>query len=140
MGLIAFLVDDIDHRSQGRRLARASRTSHETKSARFVEQFPGRGRQADLLHRQQLAWNLPEHNAEISFLLENADAEPGHFAEGKAEVSATALTDVLDMIFGRNAAHQFFSVFGLECGALYAMENTMHANSRWCPDADMEVG
>jgi len=39
-----------------------------------------------------------QHHAKIPFLLEDADAEPGQFAERKAIVGAAALAHVLDMV------------------------------------------
>jgi len=94
--LVALFVDDVDHRCQRGGLARTGGAGHEHQPTGFVEKFFGRRRQPDLLHRQQLARDLAQHNAKISFLFEDADAEPCHFAEGKAEVSAAALAHVLE--------------------------------------------
>ena len=74
VGLVAFFVDDVNHRGERGCFAGTSRAGDETETARFVEHFLDRGRQADLLHRQQLGGDLAQDGAEISFLSKYADA------------------------------------------------------------------
>ena len=137
---VALLVDDVHHGGQRGGLAGAGGPGHQHQTARFVEQFLDARRNADLLHRQQLVGNLPQHQAEVALLLEHADAEPRHVAEREAEVRAAAFARALDVLLGRDAAHQFLGVLRLERRAFDAVQNAVHANHRRRADADVQVG
>ena len=52
----------------------------------------------------------------IALFLENTDAKTRHVAEGKSEVGASAFANVLDVIFGGDAAHQLFGILRCEGG------------------------
>ena len=140
VGLVALLVDDVDHGGQRGGLARAGGPGHQHQAARFVEQFLGRGRQADLLHRQHLVGNLAQDDAEVALLLEHADAEAGHVAEGKAEVGAAALAHVLDVVLGGDAAHQLLGVLRRQRRAFHPVQDAVHADHGRRAHADVQVG
>ena len=140
VGFVALLVDDVDHGGERGRLARAGGAGHQHQAARFVEQFLGGGRQADLLHRQHLAGDLAQDEAEIALFLEDAHAESRHVAEGEAEVGAAALADALDVILRGNAAHQFLAVLRGQRRPFYPVQNAMHTNHGRRIHADVQVG
>ena len=137
---VALFVDDVDHRRQGGRLAGAGGSGDQHQPARFVEQFLGGGRQADLLHREHLGGNLAQDDAEVTLGLEDAHAEPRHVPEGKAEVGAAAFADALDVLLGGNAAHQLLAVFRLQRRPFHPVQNAVHANHGRRAHADVQVG
>jgi hypothetical protein len=140
MRLVPFLVDDVDHRGQGRRFSGAGRPGDQHQAPGFVEQFLRGRRQADLLHRKQLARDLAQDAAEIAFLLEDADSEPGHLAESEPKVGAATLAHVLNMIFRGDAAHQFLGVFRRQGGTFHPVQNAMDADGGRGAYADVQVG
>ena len=72
------------------------------------------GGQAELLERQELVRDPPQHHADVAALLEDGDAEPGQLAEGEAEVGAAHLLQLLLAALGRDALHQRHGVVRLE--------------------------
>ena len=52
-------------------------------------------RQAELLEREELVGNPPQHQPDVAALLEDGDAEPGHLAEREAEVGPAHLLQLL---------------------------------------------
>ncbi len=140
VGLIALFIDDVDHRGEGGGFAGTGGAGDQDQAARLVQQFADRGRQADLVQGQQLGGNLAQDQAEIALFLEHADAETRHFAEGKTEVRAAAFAHMLDVVFGGDAAHQFFGVFRRQRRAFHAVQNAMHADDRRHADADVQIG
>ena len=138
--LVAFLVDDVNHRGQRGRFAGTGRPGHEHQAARLVQQFLGAGRNADLLKRQQLVGNLPEHQGEIALLLEDADTETRHVAKRKAEVRAAVFARALNVLLGRDAAHQFLGILRFERRTFDAVQDAVHPDGGRRTHADVQVG
>jgi hypothetical protein len=92
-----------------------------------------------LLDGEQLARNLAQDHAEIALFLEYAHAEPRKFSEGEPEISAATFTDVLDMIFRSDAAHQFLGVLGLEGRPFDAVQDAVEANDGRHSDPEVQV-
>src|SRR6266404_359298 len=136
---IALFIDDVDHRSQRSGLAGAGGAGHQNQPARFVKQLLRGRRQPDLLHRQHLGRNLPQDAAEVAFLLEYADTEPCHLAKREAEVRTAAFTNVLNVLFRSDTAHQLFGICRRKRWSLDAVEDAVDANGRRRTDANVQV-
>ncbi len=133
------LVDVVDHAGQRRALAGPGRPGHQEQSARSHAELGADGRRAQLLHRQQLVGNLPQHHADISTLLEHGDAKTGIFAEGKAEVAAADLRQLMLAAVGRDALHQGHRVVRLEDFRLELPHPAVHAEHRRLTGRNVDV-
>ncbi|MBM3875086.1 MAG: DEAD/DEAH box helicase, partial [Verrucomicrobia bacterium] len=103
----------------------AAQTTCIAASATMVE--PEGGEQAGQEFAARLMPSLPE----------DADAEPGQFAKGEAEIGAAALLDVL---LRGDGAHQFLRVLGPEGRALDLVEDAVEPDDGGHADAQVEVG
>jgi hypothetical protein len=108
------VVNPVDHRRQGGRLARPGRPGDEDQPAGALDQLFHDRRQADLLEREELVGNSPEHQTNIATLLEDRDPEPRGFAKGESEVSPAHLLQLLLAPLGRDTLHQGRGVGTLE--------------------------
>src|SRR5690606_40090484 len=72
---VLVLVDVVEHRRQGGRLARAGRPGDQDQALRLVDQFAEDRRAAQVFQRQHLGRNGAEHRACAAILVEGVDAE-----------------------------------------------------------------
>ncbi len=105
---------------------------------RMNEPHAGRG-QPELLHRQQLGGNLPQHHGDVAALLEDRHAEAGQLAEGEAEVGAADRLQFLLAAVGRDALHQRHRVGRLEHLGLEPDHVAVMTNHRRLADGDVQV-
>ena len=94
---------------------------------------------AQLLHRQQLVRNLPQHHRDVAALLEDGDAEAGQIAEREAEVAAADLRQLMLAAVGRDALHQGDRVVRLEHLGLQPPHPAVHAEHRRLAHRDVDV-
>ena len=99
VGIVTLLVDDINHRSEGRRFTRTRWTGNKNQSLGLPEHFSNRRRKTNLFHCQHLGGNLAQHDPKVAFLPKYAYTETGKFSECKTKVGASAFTDMLNMVF-----------------------------------------
>src|SRR5690606_32776405 len=118
---------EVDHRRQRGGLAGSGRARDEDEAAGLVEEFPDRGRNADLFEGEQLVRDLAQDHPEIALFLEHADPEAGQVAEGESEVRAAAFTDAAYLFLRGDGSHQFLGVLLTEGGTFDAMEGAMDA-------------
>ena len=69
---------------------------------------------SELLERQKLVGNPPQHQTHIAALLENRNPEPGHLAERKSEVRPPHLLKLLLAPLRRDALHERHRIGRLE--------------------------
>ncbi len=100
------VVDPVDHRGQARGLARARRPGHQDQAARPLDQLFDHRRQTELLEREELVGNPPQHQPDVAALLEDGHAEPGHVAEREPEVRPPHLLKLLLTPLRGDALHQ----------------------------------
>ena len=112
--MVETLIDVIDHRGQGGRLAGARRPGDQHQPARPGTQLGQHRRRAQLLEIHHPGRNQPQDESHATLLLEDRHAEAAHVAEGKTEVAAANLLQLLLASLGRNALHQGRGVFRIQ--------------------------
>ena len=75
--VVDVLVDVVHQAGQRRALARTRRPGHQEQPAGPQHQLGHHVRQPQLLRRQHVVGNLPQHHRDLAALLEDRDAEPG---------------------------------------------------------------
>ena len=128
--MVEVLVDIVDHRRQGRGLARSRRPGHQHQSARPRAEFGQHGRRPQLVEGQELGRNQPQHHPNATLLFEDRHAEPAYVAEGETEVAAAHLLQFLLAPLRRDALHQRHAVLRLQHLCLEADQVAVDANHR----------
>ena len=137
---ILVLVDPVDHRSEGRGLTGTGRTRHQDKPARTAQEVLNHRRQAELLEREDCRGNEAQDHAEHAFTAVDVDAETGLLVERETEVTAAIALEALDLLGGRNGAHQGLSILARERGAFNRDHTTTDAETRRPADVQVQVG
>ena len=140
VGVITLDVDDVNHGGQRGALAGAGRPGHQAHAARLVQQFLHRGRQADLLERQQRCRYLPQHRCESSPLLEHTHPKPGHVTKRKGEIRPAPLTHFLNVLVRSDGTHQFLGHLIRESRTIHLLQNTVQADRGRHPHPDVKIG
>ena len=94
-------VDVVDHRGQGRRLARAGRSGDEHETAGLVGEAGEHDRQAQVVHRRRRAAHPPEDHGHAAALAEGVHAEAADAVDHVGEVGLVVALEVV----GRVGAH-----------------------------------
>ena len=106
----ALFVDDVEHRSERRRLTGARGTGNENKSAGLEKELLYDRRQPELLHGQKLVGNLAENRAVALALFEDGYTETRAVGMGEREVGAAVLLDFRHLIVVGDFAHEIVAV------------------------------
>ena len=84
---------------------------------------------ADLLERQELARDPPEHHADGALLLEDGDAEADAVGEFDGEVGPALFLQLLLAAVGRDRLHQGGGVVGVEHLGVELAQPAVHGGS-----------
>ena len=87
-------------------LPEPGRPGHQDQAARPLDQLFDHRRQTELLEREELVGNAPQHQPDVAALLEDGDPEPGHVAKREPEVRAAHLLKLLLTPLRGDALHQ----------------------------------
>ena len=137
---ILVLVDPVDHRSEGRGLTGTGRTRHENEPARTAQEVLNHRRQAELLEREDRRGNEAQDHAEHAFTAVDVDAETSLLVERETEVTAAVALEALDLLGGRNGAHQRLGILVRERGAFNRDHTATDAETRRPADVQVQVG
>ena len=136
----ALLVDDIDHRGERRRLARARRARHEDEAARLEEKLLDGGRQTDLLQREERRGDHPENAAPAPALLEDGDAEARAVLVREGKVGAAVALGLGDLLGRHDLVAQPPRLLGRERLVRDRHQLAVDAQLRRHERAHMQVG
>ncbi len=92
---LAGVVDVVDHRRQGRRLARARRSRHEHEPALLVGESPDRLGEAEVVEGPGGRSHQPEDHPDRAPLAIGVHAEPPEIGDGVGEVGLPRLLELL---------------------------------------------
>ena len=137
--VIVVVVKPVDHAGQTRRLATPRRTRHQEQTSGPRDDILDHQGQSELLEREELAWDLPQHQTDVPALLENGDAKPRLVAEGKAEVGPAHLLQFLLVALRRDALHQRSRVLRTEDFRLQPHQAAMPADTGWLPRRQVQI-
>jgi hypothetical protein len=101
--LLALLVDDVHHRGERGRLARAGRAGDEHEPARLARELLQHLGQAQLLELRDAVGDQPEGRGDRTALEEDVDAEAGDAGHGVREVDLLARLEALALIVVEDA-------------------------------------
>ena len=99
---IVFVVDEIHHRGERRRLSRTSWTSDEEEATRTTAKILHNRRQTNFCERQKLVRNQTQHHRDVAALTEDRGAETCRATERETEVSAANFRKFLLILLRRN--------------------------------------
>ena len=133
------LVEIVDGRGQGRRLARTGRPGDQHQAAGTHDQVFEHRRRAQIVETQELVGDLPQDHAHEALLLEERDAEAGQIAEREAEVGAALLLELLLRPLRGDALHQGHRVLGLEDLGFQPLHVAVHPQHGRLPDGNVQV-
>ena len=134
-------VDQVDHRGERRRLARAGRAGDEDEAARLRRRVLERRRDAELLERLQLRRDEAEGGAEALALEVDVDAEAREAGDRVGDVDLALVLEVLLLLGREDPVEQPLGVLGRQPGELLEpLEVPVHADDRLGADRDVEVG
>ena len=137
---LAQRVDEVDHRRQRRRLARAGGPGHQHQAARL------QGQLADDLGQRQLGQRLGAHgdpaedHAVRAARLVGVDAEPADTRDRVGEVRLVVLAEGVDEVVGQDLLEHALGVRRLEVRDLQLAQPPVDAHARRGPDLAVQVG
>jgi hypothetical protein len=139
--LFARRVDLVDHRCQRRRLARAGRPRHQHHPARLLRELVHSGRQAEIVDRDDVGGDEAEGRADRRALEVGVDAETGVARDRVGEVDLPVGLELLALVVGEDRVDDLAAVGRRELRiALHPDESPAHADHRWRPGGDVQVG
>src|SRR5690606_15454636 len=103
---VLVLVDVVEHRRQGGRLARAGRAGHQDQALRLLDQRAEDGRAAQVLEGQHLGGNGAEHRRRAAVLVEGVDAEARQARDLEREVDLEELLVVAALLVRHDVVDQ----------------------------------
>ena len=109
--VVHVLVDVGDHAGQSRRLTTSGRPGHQHQAAWPSNHLGDDCRRPQLLERQELVGNPPQHHGDGALLLEDGDTKACLASESKPEVGATHLLQFLLVTLRTDTLHQGNRVF-----------------------------
>ena len=89
------VVDDVDHRRERRRLARAGRARQQHEPARLEREVVGDRRRAELLEREDALGDEAQRDGDRAELAEHVDAEPPEPFRRMREVDLVTLLELV---------------------------------------------
>jgi hypothetical protein len=98
-------VQVVDHRGQRGGLARARRAGHQHHATRLERELPENLRRIQLLERQNLGWNRPEHRTRAAVLIERIHPEARQPVDLEREVHFQELFVVLALGVVHDVVH-----------------------------------
>jgi len=134
-------VDQIDHRRQRRGLARARRSRDEHQPLVQGAQVEDRVREPQLLRREDLLGDHPEHRPGSAVVLEEVGAEPCEAWQGVAEVGVGHLLELGPVALRRDLAEHLLHLDRIEDRRLLDGDHLpVEAQHRAPPARHVEVG
>ncbi|MCY1283597.1 hypothetical protein D9M70_324800 [compost metagenome] len=100
------VVQVVEHRRQGGRLARAGRPGDQHQAARHVGDLAEHLAHAELFHGQHFRGNGPEHRAGAAVLVERVDPEAGDARDLEGEVGLEELLVILALLVVHDVVDQ----------------------------------
>jgi hypothetical protein len=134
------LVEVVDHRRQGGRLARAGRPGHQHQAARPQGEFaedPGR---AELLQRQDLRRDGPEHRRRATALVEGIDPEARQTVDLEGEIDLQEFLVMLAVRVAHDVVHHGVHRLVVQRLDIDAPHVAMDADHRRQPGRQVQVG
>jgi hypothetical protein len=139
--LLAALVDLVDHRRQGGRLARAGGTRHQHEAARLLDEVVYRRRQPQLVDALDLGRDEAEGGPDRRALHVSVDSEAAVRGHRVREVDLPVLLQPLALVVRQDPVDQVPRVLrGERPVALERAELTADAYHRRGPDGHVQVG
>jgi hypothetical protein len=132
-------VQVVDHRRQRRRLARAGRPGHEHQTARLEREFGEHLRRVELLQRQDLRRNGPEHRAGAAVLVERVDAKTRQALDLEREVALQRFFVGLALRVVHDVVHHAVNLFVVQRIDVDAPHVAMHPDHRRQPGREVQV-
>ena len=134
------LVDLVDHRGQGGRLAAAGRAGDEHQTARQGDQG-GRGRrETDLVERRRRLRDDAKDGADRALLHEQIAAEAGQPLDAKREVEFVLLLEELLLLLGEHAVAELAHVVRRQLLERHGRHVPVDAHHRGRIRGQVEVG
>ena len=132
-------VDVIDHRRQRRRLARSGRAGHQNQPTRVAGDFLEEFGAAQILQRQDLGGNGPEHRRRAPVLIEGVDAEAGDAWQFEREVALQEFLVIAALLVVHDVVDQRVYFLGVQRRHVDAADVAIDADHRRQAGAEMQV-
>ena len=127
---VQVVVDVIDHRRQGGRLARAGRAGHQHQPARFLREVGELSRALQFLERQHARRNGPQHRRRAAVLVERIDAEARKTRQVEREVRLQVLVVLLALRVVHDVVDHAVDIFVLERWQVDPANIAVHTDHR----------
>ncbi len=137
LGLLA--VDLVDHRREGRRLARAGRPGDEDEAARPVAERFHDGRDPELLEAEDLVGDLPEDRRDGTALHEDVAAEPREALDPEGEVELEVLLETVLLNIGQDRVAELLGLRDSQRGVVQRLDVAVDSDHRRRVRRDVEV-
>jgi hypothetical protein len=134
------VVDVVDHRRQGGRLAGTGRTGDQAQAAWDAGDVLELGRAVELLQGQHLGRDGTEHRAGAAVLVEGVDPEAGHAGQLEGEVGLEELLVVLALLVVHDVVDEGMDVLVLHRRQVDPLDVAVDADHRWQAGREMQVG
>ena len=109
---LPLLVDLVDHRGEGRALARSGRPGDEHQPARTLGHLPDDIRKLQLIERLDVERDLPDDHRHAAALLEAVAAEAREVLDAEREVELVLHLEALLLVLGEHRVRELQRVLG----------------------------
>ena len=137
--VVVVFVDEVDQRGERGALAGAGGPGDEKQATGPRDHLLADLGHAELLGREQLVGDLPQHHRHGAALLEHAHAKSGQILEGEAEVAAPLLGEFGLAPLGCDRLHEAVGVVGGEHLRGLRLHVAIHAKHRGQAGRDVDV-
>jgi hypothetical protein len=137
--LVAIVVDEVDHRRQGRRLAGARGPGHQHQAARHHADIAEHLPHAEVLHGQDLRGNGTEDAAGAAVLVEGVDPEARDARYLEGEVRLQELLEVLALLVVHDVVHQIMNLLVLKRRQVDAANVAVDADHGRQPGREVQI-
>jgi hypothetical protein len=137
--VIEVLVQPVDHAGERGRFSGAGWTGHKKEPAGTGDDAVDRGGQPELLEREELERDSPQHDPDVAALLEDRHPEPSLVAEGHPKVGAADLLEFRLTPLGGDALHESSRIVHLERLGFQSPHVAVEADDGGLPHRNVKV-
>ena len=137
---MSMVIQVIDHRRQGSRLARAGRPGDQHQPTGHIGNLAKHFIHTKIVQAQDFRWNSPQHRADAPILVERVDPKARHTGHLEREVEFQQFLEIRPLLVVHDVVNQLMNLLVVQRWQINPPHITIKPDHRWQASGKVQVG